>query len=61
MKIFLQVLYQYDFNKFQSELNQTYIQKRYSKEQARSIDNMLFDLYNLTADERKVIGYVEIM
>ena len=36
------------------------IQASYTKEQARNIDNMLFDLYNLTADERKVIGYVEI-
>lgn len=36
------------------------LQASYTKEQARNIDNMLFDLYNLTADERKVIGYVEI-
>ena len=36
------------------------IQASYTKEQARNIDNMLFDSYNFTADARKVIGYVEI-
>ena len=37
------------------------IQKEYSKEKAQKIDSMLFDLYNLTTDERKVIGFVEII
>lgn len=36
------------------------IQSDYTIEQAINIDNMLFDLYNLTADERSIIGYVEI-
>ena len=36
------------------------LQSNYTKEQAMAIDHMLFDLYNLTADERKIIGYVEI-
>ena len=35
------------------------IQSDYTKEQAKEIDTLLFDLYNLTNDERKVIGYVE--
>ena len=38
----------------------TSIQLDYTKEAAISVDNMLFDLYNLTNEERKVIGYVEI-
>lgn len=36
------------------------IQSNYTKEQAKEIDTLLFDLYNLTEDERKVISYVEI-
>ncbi len=36
------------------------VQSDYTKEQTKSIDTMLFDLYNLTAEERKAIGYVEI-
>ena len=35
-------------------------QLNYTKEAAISVDNMLFDLYNLTNEECKVIGYVEI-
>ena len=31
-----------------------------TKEQAIAIDNLLFDLYNLTVEERKVIGYIEV-
>ena len=38
----------------------TSIQLDYTKESAVSIDTMLFDLYNLTNEERKVIGYIEI-
>lgn len=37
------------------------IQKEYSKQKAQRIDSMLFDLYTLTAEERKVIGFVEIV
>ena len=36
----------------------TSIQLDYTKESAVSIDTMLFDLYNLTNEERKVIGYL---
>ena len=36
------------------------IQKEYTKQKAQRIDSMLFDLYGLTAEERKVIGFVEI-
>ena len=36
------------------------IQSDYTKEQAIAIDNLLFDLYNLTVEERKVIGYIEV-
>ena len=38
----------------------TSIQLDYTKEAAASIDTMLFELYNLTNEERKVIGYIEI-
>ena len=37
------------------------IQKEYNKQKAQRIDSMLFDLYALTAEERKVIGFVEIV
>ena len=37
------------------------IQNEYSKQKAQRIDSMLFDLYNLTIEERKVIGFVEIV
>lgn len=37
------------------------IQKEYSKQKAQRIDSMLFDLYTLTEEERKVIGFVEIV
>ena len=36
------------------------LQSDYTKEQAITIDNMLFHLYNLTEDEQKAIGYIEI-
>ena len=36
------------------------IQYEYTKQKAQRIDSMLFDLYNLTPDERKTIGFVEI-
>lgn len=38
----------------------TQLQLDYSKEQAIAIDNLLFDLYNLTIEERKIVGYIEI-
>ena len=37
------------------------IQKEYNKQKAQRIDSMLFDLYALTTEERKVIGFVEIV
>ena len=36
------------------------IQDEYTDQKARRIEYMLFDLYELTAEERKVIGFVEI-
>ena len=36
------------------------IQEEYDKEKAISIDEMIFDLYGLTDDERKIIGFKEI-
>ena len=36
------------------------VQSDYTIEQTKYIDTLLFDLYNLTTEERKVIGYVEI-
>jgi hypothetical protein len=36
------------------------IQENYSKQKALHIDEMLFDLYKLTAEEKKIIGYIEI-
>jgi hypothetical protein len=36
------------------------IQENYSKQKALRIDEMLFDLYKLTAEEKKIIGYIEI-
>ena len=37
------------------------IQKEYNKQKAQKIDIMLFDLYNLTSEERKTIDFVEIV
>ena len=37
------------------------IQKEYTKQKAQRIDSMLFDLYNLTPEERDTIGFVEIL
>ncbi len=37
------------------------IQKEYNKQKAQRIDSMLFDLYNLSSEERKTIGFVEII
>ena len=36
------------------------IQKDYSKTKAIAIDSMIFDLYNLSKEERDTIGYIEI-
>lgn len=36
------------------------IQNEYSKQKAQRIDSMLFDLYNLTIEEREIIGFIEI-
>jgi hypothetical protein len=36
------------------------IQNEYTKQKALRIDSMLFDLYNLTEEERNTIGFVEI-
>ena len=36
------------------------IQTEYTKEKAITIDNAIFDLYQLTEEERKIIGFIEI-
>lgn len=36
------------------------IQKGYTKEKAKMLDTMIFDLYNLSESERSFIGFVEI-
>ena len=36
------------------------IQKEYSTAKAIAIDNMIFDLYDLSSEERHLIGYIEI-
>ena len=36
------------------------IQENYTNQKAKRIDTMLFDLYNLTLEEREAIGYIEI-
>jgi hypothetical protein len=53
--------------KVSDEINNSFIpllndiQNEYTKQKAQRIDSMLFDLYNLTTDERRVIGFVEIV
>ena len=48
------------------EINETFIplindiQKDYTTQKAMLIDTMLFELYKLTDEERKVIGFMEI-
>jgi len=37
------------------------IQKEYTKQKAQRIDSMLFDLYNLSSEERATIDFVEIV
>ena len=37
------------------------IQHNYTKQKAQRIDSMLFDLFNLTTEERQTIGFVEIV
>ena len=36
------------------------IQSNYTREKAKTIDTMIFDLYELTGKERQAIGYIEI-
>ena len=45
-------------DKFRCKVNE--IQSDYTKEQAIKIDNLLFDLYNLTDEERRQIGFIDI-
>jgi hypothetical protein len=35
------------------------IQKEYSDEKAKAIDQRIFDLYGLTQEERDAIGYID--
>lgn len=36
------------------------IQSDYTEEKARKIDSLIFDLFNLTKEEREMIGFIEI-
>lgn len=53
--------------KVSTEMNDSFIpvlrdiQNKYTKSKAQRIDSMIFDLYNLTIEERKIIGFVEIV
>ena len=53
--------------KVSDEINESFIsvlkdiQNEYTKQKAQIIDSMLFDLYNLTSEERETIGFVEIV
>ncbi len=53
--------------KVSDEINNSFIpilkdiQNEYTTQKAQRIDSMLFDLYNLTTEERKTIGFVEIV
>ncbi len=53
--------------KVSDEINKSFIpvlkdiQNEYTKQKAQRIDSMLFDLYNLTTEERQTIGFVEIV
>ena len=63
-KIFFDKIPVYEVNETQNLIFQDAvedIQKEYNKQKAQRIDSMLFDLYGLTAEERKVIGFVEIL
>ena len=52
--------------KVSDEINNSFIpllndiQNEYTKQKAQRIDSMLFNLYDLTEEERKTIGFVEI-
>jgi len=53
--------------KVSNEINDSFIlvlkdiQNEYTKQKAQRIDSMLFDLYNLSQEEMKTIGFVEII
>ena len=36
------------------------IQQSYTKDKAVEIDQIVFDLYNLTQEEREAVGFIEI-
>ena len=44
--------------RFRSLVND--IQNDYTKEKAIHIDNLIFDMYNLSSEEREIIGFIEI-
>lgn len=44
--------------RFRIALNR--IQQEYTMQQAIEIDNLIFDLYDLSEEERQLIGFVEI-
>ncbi|MCH4240927.1 MAG: type II restriction endonuclease [Prevotella sp.] len=63
-KIFFDKIPVCEVSDFQNKLFQEVvedIQYKYTKQKAQRIDSILFDLYNLTPEERKTIGFVEIV
>ena len=63
-KIFFDKIPVYDISDTQNQQFQDIvedIQSEFTKQKAQRIDSMLFDLYNLTTEERKTIGFVEIV
>ena len=63
-KIFFEEIAVHDVSEHQDELFREAvedIQREYSREKALMIDTMLFELYDLTPQERETIGFIEIL
>ena len=63
-KIFFEEIAVQDVSEHQDELFREAvedIQREYSREKALMIDTMLFELYELTPQERETIGFIEIL
>ena len=63
-KIFFEGIAVQDVSEHQDELFREAvedIQREYSREKALMIDTMLFELYDLTPQERETIGFIEIL
>lgn len=57
-KISVLKIFNEDNHRFINAIND--IQKEYTISKAIAIDKMIFDIYNLTPEERQIIGFVEI-